>query len=296
MINHDISTVHPTVRPFALAREVVATARRDLGRGLRIAAHHALLATGVCAILALGFIFVNPDLADRLKRLSPFYAESTEETERHLAALLEPPGLDSTASQPVNAEYAAELAAFAGDAAQQQRVTAWLSKRYRVAKDATNMLVSAAYLTAREVKIDPLLILAVMGIESRFNPFAESPVGAQGLMQVMAKVHSDKFEDHGGVQAALNPVANIKVGSLILKEYVRRGGSVEAGLKMYVGAANMENDAGYGAKVLAEYHRLQEVAMGKAVPAHTTPKRPETATAEPETVLNKEAAVMDQPA
>ena len=133
-----------------------------------------------------------------------------------------------------------------------------------------NMLVSAAYLTAVETKLDPLLILAVIAVESRFNPFAESPMGAQGLMQVMSKVHKDKFDDHGGVKAALNPVANIKVGSQILKDYVRRGGSVEAGLKGYVGAAALDSDSGYGAKVLAEYHRLKEVANGKKVPTSST--------------------------
>jgi soluble lytic murein transglycosylase-like protein len=153
---------------------------------------------------------------------------------------------------------------------QQQWVTNWLSRRYRVASDATDMLVSAAYRTAREIKLDPLLILSVMAIESRFNPFAESPVGAQGLMQVMSKVHRDKFEDHGGMKAALNPEANIRVGSLILKEYVTRGGSVEAGLKMYVGAGAMKSDFGYGAKVLAEYQRLQDVANGKKVSIYST--------------------------
>src|SRR5699024_9736668 len=114
---------------------------------------------------------------------------------------------------------------------QQQHVTAWLSKRYRVAGDAANMFVATAYLTARDIKLDPLLILAVMAIESRLNPFAESPVGAQGLMQVMSKVHHARFAELGGAKAALNPVANIRVGSEILKEYVSRGGSVEAGLK-----------------------------------------------------------------
>jgi hypothetical protein len=109
-----------------------------------------------------------------------------------------------------------------------------------------------------------------MAIESGFNPFAESPVGAQGLMQVMSKLHHEKFQDLGGVKAALNPVANIKVGSLILKDYVTRGGSIEAGLKLYVGAADLENDAGYGAKVLAEYRRLKEVSLGRKVPIFTT--------------------------
>ncbi|MET0963047.1 MAG: lytic transglycosylase domain-containing protein, partial [Noviherbaspirillum sp.] len=153
---------------------------------------------------------------------------------------------------------------------EQKFVTNWLAKRYRVAGDATNMLVSATYRTAKEVKIDPLLVLAVMAIESGFNPFAESPVGAQGLMQVMSKVHHDKFQQLGGVKAALNPVANIKVGATILKEYVSRGGSVESGLKMYVGAAAFENDAGYGYKVLAEYKRLKDVASGKLVPVTGT--------------------------
>ena len=150
---------------------------------------------------------------------------------------------------------------------QQQWVTNWLSKRYRVAGDVTNMFVTTAYNTARETKLDPLLILAVMAIESSLNPFAESPVGAQGLMQVMSKVHEDKFESLGGIKAALNPTANIKVGSMILREYVVQGGSIEAGLKRYVGAAAFANDGGYGYKVLAEYRRLQDVSVGKNVPS-----------------------------
>ena len=154
---------------------------------------------------------------------------------------------------------------------QQQWVTNWLSKRYRVASDATNLFVATAYTTAHETKLDPLLILAVMAIESGLNPFAESPVGAQGLMQVMSKIHEEKFDNLGGIKAALNPTANIKVGSLILKDYVTQGGSIEAGLKRYVGAAAFADDNGYGNKVLAEYRRLQDVANGKHVPLFKNP-------------------------
>ena len=158
-----------------------------------------------------------------------------------------------------------------GNNKQQKFVTSWLSKRYRVAGDAANMLVSTAYTTAHDIKLDPLLILAVMAIESGLNPFAESPVGAQGLMQVMSKIHHEKFQKMGGVQAALNPVANIRVGALILKDYVNRGGSVEAGLKTYVGAAAFDNDSGYGSRVMAEYRKLKQVAGGKSVPTVTPP-------------------------
>jgi soluble lytic murein transglycosylase-like protein len=171
---------------------------------------------------------------------------------------------------------------------QQKYVTDWMSRRYRVAGDAANMLVSTAYSTAHDIKLDPLLILAVMGIESGLNPFAESPMGAQGLMQVMSKVHSDKFQNVGGSKAALNPVANIRVGALILKDYVNRTGSVEAALKTYVGAGAATDDSGYGSKVLAEYHRLKQVAGGKNVPINTAPP---AAPAAPATVLAQKSAV-----
>jgi soluble lytic murein transglycosylase-like protein len=176
----------------------------------------------------------------------------------------------------------ADEKALLGSKKQQEYVTSWLAKRYRVADEATNMLVSTAYLTAREVKIDPLLILAVMAIESGLNPFAESAMGAQGLMQVMSKVHRDKFQEMGGIQAALNPVANIRVGALILKDYVNRGGSVEAGLKTYVGAAAFATDSGYGHKVMNEWQKLKLVASGKRVPVTNPP--PAAAPASPAVV------------
>lgn len=149
---------------------------------------------------------------------------------------------------------------------ERQWLVDWISQRYPVKAQATELFVSAAYLAAHEIGLDPHLILAVMAIESNFNPEAESPVGAQGLMQVMPHVHSKRFEPHGGIKAAKDPVTNIRVGAAILKEYVSRSGSIERGLKSYVGAAACSHDFGYGAKVLAEYHRLKQVSAGKKVP------------------------------
>ncbi|KAF3996668.1 soluble lytic murein transglycosylase-like protein [Glaciimonas immobilis] len=184
-------------------------------------------------------------------------------TNNNLSAIAET--LAHHAPRPIQTAVVTKRIVKASDAHQQLWVTNWLSKRYRVASDVTNLFVSTAFKAAKETKLDPLLILAVMAIESGLNPFAESPVGAQGLMQVMSKVHQEKFEDFGGLKAALNPTANIKVGSLILKDYVSQGGSVEAGLKRYVGAAAFATDGGYGNRVLAEYRRLQDVATGKNV-------------------------------
>jgi len=145
----------------------------------------------------------------------------------------------------------------------QRHVVTYLARRYRVADGALRPVVAAAYESGRELGLDPLLILAVTAIESSMNPFAESVVGAQGLMQVMTRIHAEKFEAHGGEDAALDPIANIKVGSAILSELIRRGGSVERGLKLYVGAGNMVDDGGYGARVLAEHSRLRLAASGK---------------------------------
>jgi len=145
----------------------------------------------------------------------------------------------------------------------QRHVITYLARRYRVADGAIRPVVAAAYESGRELGLDPLLILAVTAIESSMNPFAESVVGAQGLMQVMTRVHAEKFEAHGGEDAALDPIANIKVGSAILSDLIRRGGSVERGLQLYVGAGNMVDDGGYGVRVLAEHSRLRLAAAGK---------------------------------
>ncbi|HYC43568.1 MAG TPA: lytic transglycosylase domain-containing protein [Noviherbaspirillum sp.] len=286
MLNRFIRVTSDFTRKKASQSAAWAVVARDTVSGFITTAHHALMVLGILAIAALGIMFVKPEVTDHLKAVSPFAQAEAEETELPPAA-----GLLDMPSQSFARQDVADKAEAAvrtdeknetASARQQQWVTAWLSKRYRVATDATDMLVSAAYLTAKEIKLDPLLILSVMAIESRFNPFAESPVGAQGLMQVMSKVHRDKFEELGGVKAALNPIANIKVGSLILKDYVNRGGSVEAGLKLYVGAGASETDSGYGAKVLAEYQRLKEVAMGKKVPIYSTSASSTTPKARPQ--------------
>ncbi|MBN3828117.1 transglycosylase SLT domain-containing protein [Burkholderia sp. Ac-20384] len=150
---------------------------------------------------------------------------------------------------------------------EQALVATYLSRRYRVAQEPLGQLVKAAFQTGRDVGLDPLLLLSVMAIESGFNPYAESGVGAKGLMQVMSKVHSDKFEYFGGTDTALQPLANLQVGALVLKDCIARGGSLATGLRMYNGSTNPE-DNGYGSKVMAERGRLRDVARGRSVPVN----------------------------
>jgi len=236
-------------------------------RGILTTAQHTLTVFGLSAVAMLALLYFRPEFAQRVSSfLSPQQAAPAQLAQAAPAARAQLAGAHGADAVEIANSDAAHR-----PTRQQKYVTNWLSRRYRVAGDAANMLVSTAYTTAHEIKLDPLLILAVMAIESGLNPFAESPMGAQGLMQVMSKVHSDKFEEVGGAQAALNPVANIRVGALILKDYVKRTGSVEGALKSYVGAAAADDDSGYGSKVLAEFHRLKQVAAGKNVPIYTSP-------------------------
>ena len=171
---------------------------------------------------------------------------------------------------------------------QQANLASWLSKKYRVAPEPLSALVSEAYDIGPDNQIEPTLILAVMAVESGFNPFAQSAVGAQGLMQVMTKVHEQKYQGFGGTLAAFDPVANVRVGVNVLKECITRAGSLEGGLKLYVGAGNLKDDQGYAVKVMAENARLQQVAKGVKVPITPPPSTAaEAATARLESLWEK---------
>lgn len=168
---------------------------------------------------------------------------------------------------------------------QQAAVAYWLSRKYRVAAEPLSVLVAEAYEIGARTQLDPTLILAIMAVESSFNPFAQSHVGAQGLMQVMTRVHGDKYESAGGVLTAFDPITNMRVGVKVLQDCIRRAGSVEGGLRHYVGAANLPSDGGYAAKVLAERDRLASVARGQAVPVLPPPAAVPAAPAAPIPVI-----------
>ena len=167
------------------------------------------------------------------------------------------PDLPLLACTPDNEANLEAAAAAAPDAAQ-QALTAHLSKRFFIAQGATERMVAAAHNAAAEVGLDPLLVLAVIAIESRFNPIAESVMGAKGLMQIIPKYHLDKLRAAGGEDMVFDPESNIHVGARILQEYVYRGGTLEAGLQQYNGASRDAN-AYYSRRVMAERERLETV-------------------------------------
>lgn len=140
-----------------------------------------------------------------------------------------------------------------------ERVAAAIARRHKVSPVVVETLVKAAVKEGRVNGIDPMLILAVITVESRFNPFAESAFGAQGLMQVIPKFHTEKIAMEKGRAALFDPMENIRVGTMILKSYIRSTGSLEAGLQMY-GGASSDPDMSYAAKVQQEFVRLRAIS------------------------------------
>ncbi|MFV0679122.1 transglycosylase SLT domain-containing protein [Ottowia sp.] len=244
-----------TSYPLAAAGRGLKTFASDVAEGFFDITHNSMALLGVSVVLAASVLVVKPDLRQQgEERLTAWL------TERKVAALgitPEPGAIDrATAVNPNDLPH------------EQARVAQWISKKYKVAPEPVAALVAEAYEVGSANKLDPTLILAVMAIESSFNPFAQSTVGAQGLMQVMTDIHSDKYELFGGEYAAFDPKTNLRVGVKVLSEYVTRTGSIETGLKWYVGAANLPSDGGYANKVLAEHARLYKVAKSKPLPVN----------------------------
>ena len=133
----------------------------------------------------------------------------------------------------------------------------YLTRRFAIAAGPTAAVVETAYRAAEESSLDPLLVLAVISIESRFNPIAESYMGAKGLMQIIPRYHRARLSEHGGDEAVFDPESNIRVGTKILQEYVYRTGTLEAGLQTYNGASR-DATAQYAQRVLAERERFEQ--------------------------------------
>jgi soluble lytic murein transglycosylase-like protein len=177
--------------------------------------------------------------------------------DRMVPAAFAKPAIESARAQPEFSLQRGTSAHVARDLRPEvEALSASLAKRYRVSIAATRGLVAAAYREGQRIGLDPLLIIAVIAVESRFNPIAESEMGAQGLMQVIPRYHQDHL-DAAGVDSVLDPHSNIRVGAGVLKDYIRSGGNEVAGLQRYNGSTADTTNA-YATKVLGEKQRLQQ--------------------------------------
>ncbi len=168
--------------------------------------------------------------------------------------------------------------------AEQASVTYWLSRKYSVAPEPLSVLVAEAYQLGERTQIAPTLILAMVAIESNFNPFAQSPLGGQGLMQIRPEQQSEKLDSFGGAMAAFDPLSNLRVGVRVLHELALAKGSVHAGLAAYA-ASTSNREGSYLDRVWQEEQRLARItqsvrqarAPGDGATARTPPVRGQAA-------------------
>jgi soluble lytic murein transglycosylase-like protein len=211
--------------------------------------HHGLAAVGVLLLAGATLFIGNGSLREQAAGRMLAWLQ-----QRH----------DVQVAGPV--EGTAAMAAVAGIdpaalTAQQWAVAQWLTRQYKVAPQPLALLVQEAWTLGQRFDLDPTLILAVVAVQSSFNPLAQGTVGAQGLMHVVTAEHDAKFEAFGGALAAFDPLANLRVGVVVLQDSVRRaGGSLPEGLRLYLGAGDPQREAGTAARVLAEQTRLRNVA------------------------------------
>ena len=260
---------------FARLQLGLRTFATDVAQGFFAISHNGLAMVGLCIFFFVVALTVRPDLRAVTEAKVISWLQERQYDELGIAT-------DADAVDRATATNPRDLPK------QQANLAYWLSRKYRVAPEPLSALVTEAYDLGPANQIEPTLILAVMAVESGFNPFAQSSVGAQGLMQVMTKVHEQKYQGFGGSLAAFDPVANVRVGVNVLKECIQRAGSLEGGLKHYVGAGNTNADQGYAGKVFAENARLQQVAKGVKVPIAPPPSTAaEAATARLERLWEK---------
>jgi soluble lytic murein transglycosylase-like protein len=201
-----------------------------------------LMVAGLFVALAIASLFANSRQSGEVLKTSV----------PDLPVVIEP------AAQPVAAEPAPVVLS-----PRMQGALDYVKRRYRVSPEALVPVFEVAQLIGKETRIDPLLIVAIIGIESGFNPFAESAMGARGLMQIIPRLHRDKVPDGGGDGSLLDPLINIRVGVQVLEEAIRRRGGLVAGLQYYAGSS--EPEGSYAIKVLAEKERLEQAA--RRIPA-----------------------------
>jgi soluble lytic murein transglycosylase-like protein len=199
-----------------------------------------------------GFVFNGPE---KNPETSPATTAMTKESSTPATAGT---GLQAGAAMPIDIGAVASLKPhFVG-------VLEYVKRRYRVSPEAVLPVFEVAELIGQERRIDPLLILAIIGVESGFNPFAESSMGARGLMQVIPRFHMDKVPEGMGVRHLFDPAVNIQVGVRVLEEAIRRRGGLTAGLQYYAGSS--ESASRYANTVLAEKARLEKAARGTQPP------------------------------
>jgi hypothetical protein len=142
---------------------------------------------------------------------------------------------------------------------EQLAVTRWLSRKYRVSAEPLSAMVAEAWVTGERSQLAPTLILAIMAVESRFNPFASGSQGNVGLMQIEPQAHAETLGQFGGPLSAFDPLTNLRVGVRHLQGLMQQTSTLEEALFLYGTSSGQLMESQYVERVLAEQQLLDKV-------------------------------------
>lgn len=126
---------------------------------------------------------------------------------------------------------------------------------------ARNPIQKAIWEVALRNSIDPDFLASVVDAESRFNPTAVSPKGAQGLMQLMPRTAAGL-----GVRNAFDPAENLEAGTKYLRQLldhyrwdaVKALAAYNAGpqrVQQYAGIPPFAETRAYVTRIIEDFNR-----------------------------------------
>jgi soluble lytic murein transglycosylase-like protein len=148
------------------------------------------------------------------------------------------PSAEPMAAAPVRQQTLARAAGL--PATWQDRAVTWLDAQRGVPMSRTELgtLVRVVERTARRMEADPLMVLAVIQVESRFDPLAVSPRGARGLMQIRPET-AREIAPRVGIEwtsddLLFDPEVNVLIGTWYLEHLLERfDGNLDAAFAAY---------------------------------------------------------------
>jgi soluble lytic murein transglycosylase-like protein len=140
-----------------------------------------------------------------------------------------------------------------------------LRSQFHIGLEESMKIANAVLSAARRDMISPVLLLAVIAVESNFDRHAISTAGASGLMQVMPSQHRDLVR---APQDLADANTNISVGSTILHRYLEAAdGDIHIALVRYSGGSK-----NYPGRVANRANQIENaIAVRARLPAASAP-------------------------
>lgn len=235
------------IRLWLVLRTLVA----DVRDGFVEISRHSLALVGLIVVAVTLTFIARPGLQMSVNELLMSWLEERQ------AETMDSPSVN-------DAVYRSIATSLKGLSKDQLAVTYWLSRRYRVSPEPLAALVTEAWDIGERSQIAPTLIMAIMAIESKFNPFSAGTQGAMGLMQIDPDLNVNELSTFGGRLAVFDPVTNLRLGVRRLQDLILQNGTLEEALRQYAMQSGQSEDSQYVERILNEQKMLEKLLMSKS--------------------------------